>query len=494
MPKVALAKSVKLNLMTTRRDPKVFAGDRLRRLRLGRGMGQGALARETGVSPSYLSQIEADLRPIPAALRSRIAAVFGVAASHFAADDDERLAASLLEATADPVFGEGPVSLEEARACVRAAPAAAGRFITLYRAYLALDEQLQTRRDPGRDHARGPEPPTPHFGYDEVRDWVQSHNNHFDVLDRAAERLAEAHGMTGPSLREDLARYLRDRHGITVVDAPALLAQGTVWRLQRGTRTLLLAEEAALASRSFWMAHVVGLLDQRSAIAALVRGSGLSSPVARALARIGLANYFAGALMMPYGRFLGEAQALRYDIQRLQSRFGASFEQVCHRLSTMQRPGAAGIPFYLVKTDIAGNVLKRSSATRFKFARFGGPCPLWNVYRTFAQPGRLLVQVAQTPDGVSYLNIARTVGRDGGAYLSRPRNVAVVIGCETGYAAQTVYAAGLDLRDDSIAEPIGPGCRACERTECRHRAVPPASQTLDVGTVERGVVPYRIRA
>ena len=216
--------------------------------------------------------------------------------------------------------------------------------------------------------------------------------------------------------------------------------------------------------------------------------------MARALARVGLGNYFAGAVMMPYGRFLREAQALRYDVERLQSRFGASFEQVCHRLSTMQRPSAPGIPFYLVKTDIAGNVLKRSSATRFKFARFGGPCPLWNVYRTFAQPGRLLVQVAQTPDGVSYLNIARTVGRDGGAYLSRPRNVAVVIGCETGYAAQTVYAAGLDLRDASIAEPIGPGCRACERSDCRHRAVPPVSQALDVGTVERGVVPYRIRA
>ena len=260
--------------MHPRRDSKVFAGDRLRRLRDGRGMGQGALARAVGVSPSYLSQIEADLRPIPAALRRRIAAVFGVADSHFAADGDERLAASLLEATADPVFGQGAVSPEEARACVRAAPQAAERFITLYRAYVALDEQMQTRREP---HA-GPDAVTPHFGYDEVRDWVQSHNNHFDGLDHAAERLAEAGGFTGPTLREDLARCLRDRHGITVVDTPALLAQGTVWRLQRGSRTLLLAEEAAVSSQVFWMAHVVGLLEQRGAIAALVRGSGLSSP------------------------------------------------------------------------------------------------------------------------------------------------------------------------------------------------------------------------
>lgn len=212
------------------------------------------------------------------------------------------------------------------------------------------------------------------------------------------------------------------------------------------------------------------------------------------MARIGLANYFAGALIMPYTRFLREAQALRYDIQRLQYRFGSSFEQVCHRLSTMQRPELPGIPFFLVKTDIAGNVLKRSSVTRFRFASFGGPCPLWNVYRAFSQPGRLLVQVARTPDQVTYLNIARTVGREGGSYLSRPRNVAIVIGCEVAYAGQTIYSTGLDLHDPAIADPIGPGCRACERTDCRHRAVPPATQALDVGTVERGVVPYRIRA
>lgn len=255
----------------------------------------------------------------------------------------------------------------------------------------------------------------------------------------------------------------------------------------------MLAEEASAPSRAFWMAHVIGLLEQRQAIQAEIRASGLTTPEARALARIGLANYFAGALIMPYGRFLREAQALRYDIERLQSRFGTSFEQVCHRLSTMQRPGQPGIPFFLVKTDIAGNVLKRSSATRFRFARFGGPCPLWNVYRAFAQPGRLLVQIARTPDNVAYLNVARTVGSEGGAYLSRPRNVAIVVGCEIDYAAQTVYAAGLNLRDPHIADPIGPGCRACERTDCRHRAVPPASQSLDVGTVERGVVPYRIR-
>jgi XRE family transcriptional regulator, fatty acid utilization regulator len=163
------------------------------------------------------------------------------------------------------------------------------------------------------------------------------------------------------------------------------------------------------------------------------------------------------------------------------------------RLNTeLLRKILAGIPFYFLKIDIAGNVLKRSSATRFQFARFGGPCPLWNVHQAFAQPGQTMVQLAATPEGTIYLCIARTVSFSAGSYLSRPRAVAVGLGCEVAYAGQTVYAKGIDLEDAEAAEPIGPGCRACERTECRHRALPPIGLALDVGTAERGVVPYRI--
>jgi predicted transcriptional regulator len=159
----------------------------------------------------------------------------------------------------------------------------------------------------------------------------------------------------------------------------------------------------------------------------------------------------------------------------------------------MQRPSAPGVPFYFIKTDISGNVLKRSSATRFQFTQFGGTCPLWNVYRTFGRPGEISVQVARTPDDVTYLNIACTVGRSGGHFMSRPRNVAVVLGCEISYAPKLVYAAGLDLERLETADPIGPGCRACSRTECRHRAMPAVGQALDIATSERGVLPYRVR-
>ena len=475
-------------MLRTGAAPRLFVGERLRRLREQHGISQAALARSIGLSPSYLSQIECDQRPLPRRVLHRLAAHLGVSASAFEDSETLRLAHDLREATADPLFGDGTVSLAEAEASIQAAPVVAERFLALYRAFQARREQAGPA---GRDAPQGNGAGST---YEEVRDWVQDHRNHFAGLDRAAEALVEAQGFGRDRLGDDLVRHLRDRHGIAVDMDPALLAQGTVWRLNRAARRLTLAEEASTESRVFWMGHAVAQLEQRHEIGRVLRRTPLSSPEATALARVALANYFAGALMMPYARFLEEARAVRYDVARLQRRFGASFEQVCHRLSTMQRPGMAGLPFFFLKTDIAGNVLKRSSATRFQFARFGGPCPLWNVYGAFARPGETLVQLARTPDDVTYLNIARTVGRGDSAYLSRPRAVAVVLGCEIEYAPLTVYAAGLDLASPAAAVPIGPGCRACERDLCRHRAVPPAGRALDVGSGERGVVPYRILA
>jgi predicted transcriptional regulator/transcriptional regulator with XRE-family HTH domain len=466
------------------KDKKIFAGDRIRRLRERLGLKQAALAALAGISASYLNQIEADERPLTRRLLSRFTEAMDVPETYFVDGADAARAAHLREALGDPVFRGHKIDPDELAAMIRAAPQASDAFMALYLAYTAREEALRETPETAGLGSR--------FAYDEVRDWVQSHKNYFATLDRAAETLFETAGFDAANLREDLTRYLRDRHGITVTSGPGLLAQGAFWRLDKTFHTLSLAEDAAPTSRVFWMAHVVGQLSQAALVEREISGAGLSSDEARGLARIALGNYFAGALMMPYGRFVDQAEAVRYDLQKLQTRFGASFEQVCHRLSTLQRPSRPGIPFYFAKTDIAGNILKRSSATRFEFAQFGGPCPLWNVYRAFARPGEILVQLAITPDQVVYLNIARTVGRDGGAFLSRPRAVAVVLGCEVQHAAQTVYAAGLDLNNPEAADPIGPGCRACERTSCRHRSVPPTGRPLDIGTAERGMVPYRV--
>jgi predicted transcriptional regulator/transcriptional regulator with XRE-family HTH domain len=464
------------------KDKKIFAGDRLRRLRERLGLKQSEAARLVQVSPSYFNQFENDQRPITPAVLARLAAAFSISDTYFIDSEDVRRASNLREALADPLFRARPISPETIQSLVRVAPEFSDAFMLLYRSYTAQEERQAISL-----------PAASRFPYDEVRDWVQSHKNYFDTLDKTAERLSDSAKFSRTNLNDDLKKHLFDNHGITTDASPGILAQGAFWRLSKAAKRLYLAEDASVESQTFWLAHVIGQLEYKPLIEREIRRASLSTEEAQGLARIGLANYFAGALMMPYQTFLEYAQTVRYDLQRLQRQFGAGFEQVCHRLSTMQRPNLPGIPFYFAKTDIAGNILKRSSASRFQFAQFGGPCPLWNVFKSFAHPGEIQVQLAIAPDDITYLNIARTVGRGGGSYLSRPRAVAVVLGCEARYASQTIYAAGVDLKNPDVADPIGPGCRACERTNCRHRSVPPLGQALDVGTAERGVVPYRLK-
>ena len=207
---------------------------------------------------------------------------------------------------------------------------------------------------------------------------------------------------------------------------------------------------------------------------------------------MGLANYFAGAALLPYEAFLARARACRHDLEMLAGHFGASIEQVAHRLSTLQRPGSKGIPFFFVRVDQAGTITKRHSATRLQFARFGGACPLWNVHQAFETPGRFLRQLAETPDGVRYISIARDISKSAGRYGAPIRRFAIALGCEQRHAGQLVYADGLDMSRDSAFEPIGISCRICDRKNCHQRAVPPLERKLVVDPDRRDVLPYRV--
>jgi transcriptional regulator with XRE-family HTH domain len=292
-------------------DRKIFAGERLRRLRGQAGLNQAALAVKLGISASYLNQIERDQRPITPRILEKLTATLNVPARQFADSEDARRESQLREDLADPLFRNATAAQGELRALVRAAPAFAEAFMALYRAYSAQAEQ--------------PVPSSaPRFAYDEVRDWVQSRQNHFATLDRAAETLFHDKNFAPATLREDLRKYLKDAHGITTGAGHGLLAEGVFWRLTRGSKKLLLAEDAAPESEIFWLAHVIGQLEHRALIERELRRAKFSTDEALSLARIALANYFAGALILPYTMFHEAAQAVRHDIQRLQRQFGAT--------------------------------------------------------------------------------------------------------------------------------------------------------------------------
>ncbi|MFJ6072735.1 short-chain fatty acyl-CoA regulator family protein [Streptomyces sp. NPDC093065] len=471
-------------------ERKVYAHAKLRRLRREEGMNQVEMAHALGISTSYANQLEQSQRPLTAAVLLRIAEVFGVDAEFFSDADEDRLAADLRDALADEACGVELPAAEEISEAARDHPEVARALVALHRRYRDAAEQAAALAAPGTGD--GPPPLSAGEPHDEVRDFFYTHHNHFEPLDTEAEQLAEAMRLRPGRVADALTARLAERNGIKVVQA-APGRSGDARRLDPDTGLLFLSPWLSEGQRAFQLATQLALLEHGPLLDQLARGSAeLTSPQAPALARIGLANYFAGALLMPYTAFHTMAEEVRYDIELLSARYGVGFETVCHRLSTLQRTGRRGIPFSFLRVDRAGNISKRQSATDFHFSRLGGTCPLWTVYEAFSAPGRILTQVAEMPDGKRYFWIARTITRGGFGHHAPRAEFAVALGCELRHAHRLVYAEGIAVDDPRAATPIGLGCRICERRDCAQRARPPAGGRLAVDPDRRTYVPYPV--
>lgn len=460
---------------------KIYAGSSLRETRGRAGLTQRRFADRLGVSLPYLSQMENNHRPISAGVLLRLAQEFDVDLTRMNAGDADRMVIDMQEALADPVFDAMP-ALADLRLTATNAPVVARAFLDLYRAHRQGQERLAAL-----DQAIGADARnsliTP---WDEVRDFFHYCDNYIDAVDRAAERFACPDGQRADPWALGVAALARCGIHVTRSDLPA----GSVFL--RDGRNLHMNAGAHKATQIFQLLHLVALEKQSALIGATLDLARFRSDTARQVARLGLANYFAGAAMMPYRSFLGAAQTTRHDLERLAHQFDASLEQVAHRLSTLQRPGAKGLPFFFVRVDQAGTITKRHSATRLQFARFGGACPLWNVHQSFEQPGRFLRQLAETPDGVRYLLLSRDVSKHPGAFNAPVRRFAIGLGCEVTHAAGLVYADGLDLARPQAFEPIGISCRICPRTRCHQRSVPPIDRPISVPVNRDGPLPYEI--
>jgi predicted transcriptional regulator/transcriptional regulator with XRE-family HTH domain len=464
------------------RAQKLFAGATLRELRTRLGLTQKIFAEKLGISLPYLNQMENNNRPVSTAVVLSLASEFGLDVTELSAGDGERVVSDLREALSDPVFAATMPPLADLRLIASNAPAMAHAFLELHRAYRQSHERLASLDEAlGREDARAQ--PSP---WEEVRDFFHYCDNYIDAVDRAAEHFATADG-SHSSVRLNAVTALGNAD-VTVdfQDIPALR------EYDADTKRLTISSRAARATQTFQLLMQVALLRQEPLLEATLDLARFRTQEARDIAKIGLANYFAGAALMPYQRFLDAAQDYRHDLERLANRFCASIEQVCHRLSTLQRPGAKGLPFFFVCVDQAGTITKRHSATRLQFARFGGACPLWNVHRAFEQPGQFLRQLAETPDGVRYISLARDVSKSSGHFGAPVRRFAIGLGCEVKHAAQLVYADGLDTSRAEAFEPIGISCRICDRKGCHQRAVPPLERQLSVNTNHRYVLPYEV--
>lgn len=471
---------------------KAFMGIRLKRLREERNLTQIALARALELSPSYLNQLEKNQRPLTVPVLLKINAVFGVDVQLFSEDDEARLIADLREAFADPVTSE-TVTLSEVRELAANMPAVGRAIVAFHRRYrLAAERSDSMASQLGlRDGDSGMLAPL--MPFEQVRDFFYAHHNYFAHIDESAEKLFAKASLVPSNALPGLRAYLEKRHRIRVVlETPEEKPEGTDRYYNAADKVLHLSSRLRPGQQAFQLATQLAFLELDDTIDTLAKEAANGSNETYRLARIGLANHFAGALLMPYRLFLQTAEKLRYDIELLGDRFAVGFETVSHRLSTLQRPDARGVPFFFVRVDRAGNISKRQSATDFHFSRVGGTCPLWNVYEAFAQPGRILTQLARMPDGRTYLWVACTVSRRYGGYGAPDKTFAIGLGCDVRHATRLTYSKGLDLGDPDVATPIGAGCKVCERSHCPQRAFPPIGRRTEIDENERRFTPYPV--
>ena len=445
-------------------------------------MSQQALATRLGISASYLNLIEHDQRAVTASLLIKLAETLRVDLRELSGSQERQLEAGLREAFSDPLLGGDAVPEEEFAALAGGSPNAARAVLALYRAWRVAREDAGGIALPSGRRVLLPN--------EEARDLFDDRGNYFGPLEDVAEGLTAELAPGAPAeMNHAIAERLRGVHGVRVAVEPL---QGALRRYDPATRGLVLSESLPRESRGFHMAFQLALLEARDAIETALKEAAPSSAEAGMLIRIGLLNYVAGALLMPYASFASAALSLRHDMEAVAARFGVSYEQACHRLSTLQRPGARGVPFFFLRVDPAGNVSKRFSAAGFPFARYGGSCPRWVVHTAFASPGAVQVQVAELPDGAAYLCFARAVARPAQRW-GEPRPVHVVaMGCALNNAPDIAYADGLDLERAKVG--IGLSCRLCDRPDCRSRAFPPLEHRLSLDPMTAGATPYRFEA
>jgi XRE family transcriptional regulator, fatty acid utilization regulator len=456
---------------------KLIAGHQVRKLRRQAGISQAAMAQQLGISPSYLNLIERNQRPLTASVLVRLTELFDFDPRLLTAASPGGGADAIRRRLADPMFADLEIDRAELEEWLAGAPGGAEAFARAY-----------DRHGPGGTAGDGDNPIAL------VRREIERWRNHFPDLDAAAEALADELRLGSGDLYAAIGERLRVKHNLTIRILPVDVMPDTLRRLDLHARQLQISEMLDPASRTFQAAFQLGAIEARAEIEALVKGAAFAERAAERLYRRHLTSYFAAALMMPYARFLRACEATGYDVELLQRRFGAGFEQVAHRLTTLQRVGARGLPFFMIRIDRAGQSSKRyAGASNARLVEAEGRCPLWRLHAAFDRPGRIEIDLVELDGGSAepgerWFTLARTVHPQGRRAGDVGAEFVIGLGLAAELAAGLALARGIDLR--GAATPIGLGCRACTRPACPQRSAPPSNRALLFNERERGLSAY----
>lgn len=464
---------------------KTFVGPHLRRLRVDHNQTQAQMGKTLGISTSYVNLLEKNERSVSVSVLLKLMESYGVDWRDIANDDEASQLADMRAALQNPIFEPKRPDLTQLRATLTHSPDLATSFLQLHRAYLAVSDQLMSLA--GTDD--GKEALLPASPESNVHNLFREHQNHFPTLETASENFWAGQMVPADEVYTALKSRLRDKLGLQVRVVASDEMPNTLREYDETLKEVRLSEAMDHPNRVFQLVHVAALIEQHDLLEAILARSGLEDTRSRSRYRVELANYFAAAVLMPYQPFLREAQSSKYDFDHLAARFGVSFEQACHRTTTLQRPGAKGVPLFFLRIDKAGNVTKRFNATDFHLAEYGGACPRLEVHTSFRTPGRIVPQFVELPDASQFFVFSRTVDRPTFTRHSQDVRLAIAMGCSLEHVGDIGYADDLSVAAARMTK-IGINCRVCPRMDCDQRAHQTVILASPVDETRRGATRY----
>ncbi|GLV20259.1 XRE family transcriptional regulator [Sphingobium sp. TomMM35A] len=459
------------------KDRPVYMGPRLRRLRRELGLTQSDMAADLEISASYVALLERNQRPLTADMLLRLARTYRMDMSELAGDGGAEQTARLQAVLKDPMFADIDLPALAMQDVAINYPGFSEALLRLHTAYreeqLALADRSSDRTQAAE---QAPDPSA------DARRFLGARRNSFPPLDDAGERLAADIEQAGGT-----AAWLKSKHGLRIRRLPPDVMAGSMRRLDRHRDAVLVNDALDGPSTAFQLALQIAYLEMRGEMEMLLKDGQFSSASGRQLARQGIANYGAAAILMPYGSFAKAVEARRYDVEALARQFGTSFEQTAHRLTTLQKPGQERVPFFFLRVDKAGNISKRLDGAGFPFARHGGSCPLWSIHHVFERPDEVVTQWLELPDGQRFFSIARRVAAGGGGWGAPRVERAIALACAADHAHRLIYTQGMGPSEPT---PIGLTCRLCHRNQCMARSAPPIGREMLPEDFRRGYAPF----
>ena len=463
-------------------------GPKIKSFRRQLGLQANKLAEQLGISPSYLNLIESGKRKIDGDLLLKVCEELKIELSDLTNKSDLNLVNDISELLDDQLFEDLDILGPEVKDLVNTNPKIARALIKLGDNYKQKDHEIISKVETLSGKIIDSRKTS--FPGEVISDFLQEKKNYFPKLEEFANKIFDKVQLNNRTRYVALCDFLRTEYSINVKDIIPEEGKPFSKIFNKNNKELLLSEYNSLETKKL---HAAAQIAQEGAINEIndyLSEFKFPSDEAKRLTKIALLNYCAAAILMPYKLFHSECKKLKYDLELLQNTFATSFEQVAHRVTCLQDPKLPGIPFHMLRVDIAGNISKRFSLSGIEIPRYGGACPRWNVYSAFTRPGVIQAAVSKMSNGKKYVCIAKTVEKGVGRYGRKKSMLSIGLGCEAKYAKDFVYTENLNLNDKKTEIPIGVSCRTCDRLDCSQRAFPPLHKKFDVDIDTRGVSVY----